>query len=204
MARVVLLCAAVASMAGASRYSDAGVSGIAEEAANTAALPDCMEMAKQLYVGGHQAREFTEKSCKRADLVMKNITGGKRACYWTYFCADEPSLGETMNAAECWKAKTYAIGFCQDVNGKDCNDDEDDYGDKDVMDVTDYYGGTVKDFGEEEIPEDKDELLKPAPEEKPWERVCCKLCGTGRACGHSCISKRYECSKEVGCACDPL
>ena len=29
---------------------------------------------------------------------------------------------------------------------------------------------------------------------------CCKICSTGKACGDSCISKSYSCSKGSGCA----
>lgn len=32
--------------------------------------------------------------------------------------------------------------------------------------------------------------------------ACCKICTTGKACGDSCISKSYTCSKPPGCACD--
>ena len=31
---------------------------------------------------------------------------------------------------------------------------------------------------------------------------CCKICSTGKACGDSCISRRYTCRKGRGCACD--
>lgn len=31
---------------------------------------------------------------------------------------------------------------------------------------------------------------------------CCKVCSTGKACGDSCISRRYTCRKGRGCACD--
>ena len=31
---------------------------------------------------------------------------------------------------------------------------------------------------------------------------CCKTCKTGKACGDSCISKKYRCTKPVGCACN--
>ena len=33
-------------------------------------------------------------------------------------------------------------------------------------------------------------------------RSCCKVCSAGKACGDSCISKTYNCSKGVGCACN--
>ena len=32
--------------------------------------------------------------------------------------------------------------------------------------------------------------------------ACCKVCKTSKACGDSCISKSYNCSKPKGCACD--
>lgn len=31
---------------------------------------------------------------------------------------------------------------------------------------------------------------------------CCRVCTTGRACGNSCISRRYTCRQPPGCACD--
>ena len=31
---------------------------------------------------------------------------------------------------------------------------------------------------------------------------CCKICRKGKACGNSCISKKYTCRKPPGCACD--
>lgn len=31
---------------------------------------------------------------------------------------------------------------------------------------------------------------------------CCKICTTGKACGDSCISRSYNCTKGRGCACD--
>ena len=31
---------------------------------------------------------------------------------------------------------------------------------------------------------------------------CCKWCSTGKACGDTCISKSYTCTKSKGCACD--
>jgi endonuclease YncB( thermonuclease family) len=33
-------------------------------------------------------------------------------------------------------------------------------------------------------------------------RVCCKTCQKGKACGNSCISRRYTCRKPPGCACN--
>jgi hypothetical protein len=32
--------------------------------------------------------------------------------------------------------------------------------------------------------------------------TCCKVCDKGKACGNSCISRRYVCHKGHGCACD--
>ena len=32
--------------------------------------------------------------------------------------------------------------------------------------------------------------------------ACCKICKKGKACGDSCISKKYVCTKPKGCACD--
>ncbi len=34
------------------------------------------------------------------------------------------------------------------------------------------------------------------------EKVCCRYCSTGKACGDSCISRSYTCHKAPGCACD--
>jgi hypothetical protein len=31
---------------------------------------------------------------------------------------------------------------------------------------------------------------------------CCKVCDKGKACGNSCISRKYQCHKGRGCACD--
>lgn len=31
---------------------------------------------------------------------------------------------------------------------------------------------------------------------------CCRICGKGKACGNSCISRSYNCHKGRGCACD--
>lgn len=31
---------------------------------------------------------------------------------------------------------------------------------------------------------------------------CCKVCTTGKACGDSCISRKYQCHQPPGCACD--
>jgi beta-lactamase superfamily II metal-dependent hydrolase len=31
---------------------------------------------------------------------------------------------------------------------------------------------------------------------------CCRTCTTGKACGNSCISRRYQCRQPPGCACD--
>jgi len=33
-------------------------------------------------------------------------------------------------------------------------------------------------------------------------RNCCRVCTTGKACGNSCISRRYQCHQPPGCACD--
>jgi hypothetical protein len=34
------------------------------------------------------------------------------------------------------------------------------------------------------------------------EAECCRICDKGKACGDSCISRKYECHKGEGCACD--
>jgi len=33
-------------------------------------------------------------------------------------------------------------------------------------------------------------------------RACCKICRKGKACGNSCISRRYTCHQPQGCACN--
>lgn len=33
-------------------------------------------------------------------------------------------------------------------------------------------------------------------------RPCCRICTTGKACGDSCISRRYTCRQPPGCACN--
>ena len=32
--------------------------------------------------------------------------------------------------------------------------------------------------------------------------ACCKVCRKGKACGDSCISRRFDCHQGAGCACD--
>jgi hypothetical protein len=39
-------------------------------------------------------------------------------------------------------------------------------------------------------------------QEKIWAVACCKVCKKGKACGDSCISRSYNCTKGVGCACN--
>ena len=34
------------------------------------------------------------------------------------------------------------------------------------------------------------------------ERECCRYCSEGKACGDSCIGKRFKCHKPRGCACN--
>lgn len=41
-----------------------------------------------------------------------------------------------------------------------------------------------------------------AQEARPQRRSCCKICRKGKACGNSCISRRYTCHKGRGCACN--
>jgi hypothetical protein len=33
-------------------------------------------------------------------------------------------------------------------------------------------------------------------------KICCKICKKGKACGDSCISRKYSCRKPPGCACN--
>lgn len=51
----------------------------------------------------------------------------------------------------------------------------------------------------EEAPEP---TYTPPPPPAAETRSCCKYCTTGKACGDSCISSSYNCSKGVGCACN--
>jgi len=44
-------------------------------------------------------------------------------------------------------------------------------------------------------------VAAPAPTQAA-RRSCCRICTTGRACGNSCISRRYTCRQPRGCACD--
>jgi len=41
-----------------------------------------------------------------------------------------------------------------------------------------------------------------APQNSGGSGGCCKICTTGKACGDSCISRRYTCHKGPGCACN--
>jgi hypothetical protein len=34
------------------------------------------------------------------------------------------------------------------------------------------------------------------------QQRCCKICKKGKACGDTCISRRYRCHKPKGCACN--
>ena len=36
----------------------------------------------------------------------------------------------------------------------------------------------------------------------PEADACCKTCSTGKACGDTCINRKYDCTKPPGCACD--
>lgn len=42
---------------------------------------------------------------------------------------------------------------------------------------------------------------QPTSTSAPPSQTCCKICGAGKACGDSCISKDKTCSKPPGCAC---
>lgn len=45
-------------------------------------------------------------------------------------------------------------------------------------------------------------LAEPAAKTCIPASKCCKVCSAGKACGDSCISRRYTCRKGRGCACD--
>ncbi len=40
------------------------------------------------------------------------------------------------------------------------------------------------------------------PTSNQEKTACCKICRKGKACGDSCISRKYTCYKASGCACD--
>jgi hypothetical protein len=73
-------------------------------------------------------------------------------------------------------------------------------------------GGPVADVSAQRAPDrpappEKKPTDKPAEkpaEKKPAEKPesCCRRCGKGKACGDSCISRRFTCHKPPGCACD--
>jgi beta-lactamase superfamily II metal-dependent hydrolase len=42
----------------------------------------------------------------------------------------------------------------------------------------------------------------PSPANPGVSQACCRICTTGKACGNSCISRRYQCRQPPGCACD--
>lgn len=44
-------------------------------------------------------------------------------------------------------------------------------------------------------------VATPTPEPEVTT-TCCKYCKTSKACGDSCISKSYNCTKPPGCACN--
>ncbi|MCO4794749.1 MAG: YHYH domain-containing protein [Bacteriovoracaceae bacterium] len=41
-----------------------------------------------------------------------------------------------------------------------------------------------------------------SPKQEKTNSYCCKVCRKGKACGDSCISRSYTCTKPSGCACD--
>jgi hypothetical protein len=69
-------------------------------------------------------------------------------------------------------------------------------------------GGPVADVMAQQAPDpparrepDRKPAEKPSkPAEKP--QSCCRVCSKGKACGNSCISRRFVCHKPSGCACD--
>ncbi|MFQ6018758.1 MAG: thermonuclease family protein [Kiloniellaceae bacterium] len=42
----------------------------------------------------------------------------------------------------------------------------------------------------------------PRISQSPGQRICCKICRKGKACGNSCISRLKTCHKPPGCACN--
>ena len=64
---------------------------------------------------------------------------------------------------------------------------------------TAYFQLSVATTTTEAAPEPEPEYTPPPATET---RSCCKYCSTGKACGDSCISRSYNCSKGVGCACN--
>mmetsp|Transcript_15788 Transcript_15788/g.28765 ORF Transcript_15788/g.28765 Transcript_15788/m.28765 type:complete len:211 (+) Transcript_15788:76-708(+) len=163
---------------------------------------DCTVAAKELYRGAKN-REMTQLSCARASIVMQELTHNATSCHWAYACEGKKDLGFPTDVNVCWNANTFAVGVCLNDQAADAEEEEE----KDVVDdkdVSSYFGMTVATLGEEELSQQEDPLLKPAPEGKPWARACCKVCKKGLACGHSCISRRKSCSKDLGCACQGL
>mmetsp|Transcript_57996 Transcript_57996/g.138080 ORF Transcript_57996/g.138080 Transcript_57996/m.138080 type:complete len:205 (+) Transcript_57996:72-686(+) len=169
-------------------------------------LPDCETGAKQLYQGG-AGRFMTKTSCMRADLIVKKLSKGVHSCNYLFECQGHPELGQVGDKKQCWAVKTPAIGVCVDSNppsppptaAPPTPEEEVMMGKEDLGE---FIEDTFEALGKEEEPEDEDPQLKEAPADAPWQRVCCKMCSKGKACGHSCIAKKNKCSKDRGCACD--
>mmetsp|Transcript_55984 Transcript_55984/g.103560 ORF Transcript_55984/g.103560 Transcript_55984/m.103560 type:complete len:209 (-) Transcript_55984:26-652(-) len=169
-------------------------------------LPDCETGAKQMYQGG-AGRFMTKTSCMRANLIVQKASQGASSCQYVFKCEGKPDLGLVDDKKKCWAEKTWAIGTCVDENPPSPPaSDAPPSPEVEVMmgkeDISEYIEETFEALGKEELPEAEDEQLQEAPADKPYQRVCCRMCGKGKACGHSCISRKKECSKGQGCACD--
>lgn len=56
--------------------------------------------------------------------------------------------------------------------------------------------------GEELGCEARDQSQGASESENLANSGCCKICTVGKACGDTCISRSYTCTKGRGCACD--
>ena len=58
----------------------------------------------------------------------------------------------------------------------------------------------------EQVAEESESLQERAPAQvekiEGISQSCCRICTKGKACGNSCISRRYTCHQPPGCACD--
>mmetsp|Transcript_5428 Transcript_5428/g.11952 ORF Transcript_5428/g.11952 Transcript_5428/m.11952 type:complete len:154 (+) Transcript_5428:297-758(+) len=148
---------------------------------------------------------MTKTSCMRADMIVKKISKGVSSCKYVFKCEGHPELGHVDDKRKCWAEKTWAIGTCVAESSVDSVPPPS-TPDEEVMmgkeDISEYIEETYEALGKEELPEAEDDQLQEAPADKPYQRVCCRMCGKGKACGHSCISRKKTCSKDQGCACD--
>ena len=69
--------------------------------------------------------------------------------------------------------------------------------------INEYYSSPIE-LVDEEGHADSFENRSPAQaiENESLSQGCCRICTKGKACGNSCISRRYTCHQPPGCACD--